>query len=147
MKVVYLTAVIVLAGILTVLSICRPEILAKNEFLKNFINHEILNIMSVIMTISIATVATIHIWFNELEAKHDKKIFGDARREINQSVFWFIGLFLVQLLVLIVKAFPVFSGDETAASLFNGASLLLLVTSVITLLDIMGVVRALTPEK
>jgi hypothetical protein len=145
MKIVYLIFLIVLAGVITAMSVCEPSILAKNEFLKGFINQEILSIMAVIMTISIASIATIHIWFNELEDKHGKKVFGAARREINQAAFYFIGFFLAQLLCLIVRSLPSFDGSMTALSLFNGGSIILLLCSVLTLLDIMGVVRALTP--
>jgi hypothetical protein len=145
MKLIYTTCMIVLSGVFVAMSICAPSILAKNEFLVGFINQEILNIMAVIMTISIASIATIHIWFNELEDKHGKKVFGSARREINQAAFYFIGLFVAQLVWLIVRSLPIFHGSETALSLFNGGSILLLLCSVLTLLDIMGVVRALTP--
>ena len=147
MKVVYLICMIVLAGVFTAMSICRPDILAQNTFLQGFINHEILNIMAVIMTISIATIATIHIWFNELEDKHKQKVFGKARREINQSAFYFIGLFMAQLVCLVVRSLPIFEKSDMALSFFNGAALLLLTFSVFTLLDIMGVVRKLTPEE
>ena len=144
-KTIYIVCMIVLAGVFIVLSACAPTVLAKNEFLVGFINQEILNIMAVIMTISIASIATIHIWFNELEDKHGKKVFGPARREINQAAFYFIGLFIAQLVCLIVRSLPIFHGSDVALSLFNGLSLLLLLCSVLTLLDIMGVVRALTP--
>ena len=100
--------------------------------------------MAVIMTISVATIATIHIWFNELEQKHDKKVFGRARREINQSAFLLIWLFFLQLAVLIVRSY--FDGNDIAISLFNGASVIVLIASVFTLMDVMAVVRALTPD-
>jgi hypothetical protein len=147
MKIVSLTLLIVLAGVFAGVSICMPSVLSKNEFLAGFINQEILSIMGVIMTISITSIATIHIWFNELEEKHGQKVFGKARREVNQTAFYFIGLFLAQLGLLVVRSFPLFAESDVARSLFNGASLLLLICSVITLLDIMGVVRALTPEE
>jgi len=146
MKAVWLILLIVLAGVLSAMSICAPEILTKNNFLTGFINHEILNILAVIMTIAIATISIIHIWFNELEEKHQKKVFGKARREINQSAYWFIWLFLTALVLLIARSLPNFE-SETAQSFFNGAILLVLLTSVITLIDVMGVVRALTPEE
>ncbi len=146
MRNVFLILMIAISGIVVSLSVCMPAILAKNEFLVGFINQEILNIMAVIMTISIASIATIHIWFNELEDKHGKKVFGAARREINQAAFYFIALFLLQLLLLVVRSLPIFHESEVALSLFNGASLLLLLASVMTLWDIMGVVRALTPK-
>jgi hypothetical protein len=147
MKIVSLTLLIVIGGVLLATSICMPSVLFSNEFLKGFIDHEILNIMAVIMTISIATIATIHIWFNELEDKHQKTVFGAARREINSSAFWFIGLFVAQLVLLIVRSFSVFVDNATAISIFNGGSLILLLMSVITLWDIMEVVKRLTPRE
>jgi len=146
MKILYLTILIVAAGVIVAISVCAPSILAKNEFLAGFITHEILGIMAVIMTISIASIATIHIWFNELEAKHERRVFGAARREINQAAFYFIVLFVAQLACLIARSLSIFHGSEVAISLFNGFSILLLLGSVITLWDIMGVVRALSPQ-
>lgn len=145
MKYVHFIILIVTAGVIVAMSVCNPSILAKNGFLIGFVNQEILGIMAVIMTISIASIATIHIWFNELEEKHERKVFGAARREINQAAFSFIGLFVLQLICLFVRSLPIFEQNETAVSLFNGVSLLLLLGSVITLWDIMAVVRALTP--
>jgi hypothetical protein len=134
-----------LAGAVGVCAYWWPSLLAENEFLKNFINHEILNILAVIMTISLATIATIHIWFNELEQKHHKRVFGKARRELNQAAFLLIWLFLIALVLLIVRSM-FDKNDHMVVSLFNGGALLLLLGNVITLLDVMGVVRALTPE-
>jgi magnesium-transporting ATPase (P-type) len=147
MKTVFQVLLIVLIGVVIAMSVCQPTILSHNKFLEGFINQEILSIMAVIMTISIASIATIHIWFNELEDKHGNKVFGAARREINQAAFYFIGLFLAQLLCLIVRSLSIFEGSDIAMSLFNGGSLLLLLCSVLTLMDIMGVVRALTPSE
>jgi len=58
----------------------------------------------------------------------------------------FIGLFVAQLFVLIVKSLRPFVASDTANSLFNGASILILLASVMTLTDVINVVRALTPE-
>lgn len=145
MKIICWVIMIVGVGVVLALSVCSPAILNDNEFLRGFVTHEILGMLAVIMTISIATIATIHIWFNELEQKHEKRVFGAARREINQSAMVFIGLFLFQLAVLIVKSLHVFAANETARSLFNGVSILVLLASVLTLVDIMNVVKALTP--
>jgi hypothetical protein len=145
MKVPAIVILVVIAGVLITLSICEPTILSQNEFLKGFITHELLGIMAVVMTISMTTIATIHIWFNELENKHGKRVFGRARKEINSSIFHFIGIFALQLFVLIVRSIPFFKND-VAVSLFNSASLILLLITIVTLLDIMGVVRKLTPE-
>jgi hypothetical protein len=144
MKNIYVILMIVLAGVFVAMSVCVPHVLAENQFLIGFINHEILGIMAVIMTISIASIATIHIWFNELEEKHGKTVFGKARREINQAAFTMIWLFVGQLALLIIRS--LFLQSIIVVSLFNGGSLLLLLASVITLLDVMGTVKSLTPS-
>ena len=73
-KYLYVITLIVLAGVTVSVSVCSPKLLVENRFLQDFIENQILNILAVIMTISIASIATIHIWFNELESKHDNKI-------------------------------------------------------------------------
>jgi hypothetical protein len=143
MKTIFTTLLIVLAGLFTGISVCRPNVLAENDFVKNFVTHDALNIMSVIMTIGIASIATIHIWFNELEAKHDAKVFGAARREINHDAFFMVWLFVGELALLIIRSY--FEGNGTAISLFNSGALVIFLCSVLTLIDIMYVVRALTP--
>ena len=144
MRIIAPITFIVLAALVVGLSVCAPATLAENGFLKGFINHEILNILAVIVTITIASIATIHIWFNELEEKHGKKVFGKARREINSSAFWLLGLFLVALLLLIVRAY--FENSPVGLSLFNGFALMILIANILILIDIMGVVKSLTPD-
>ena len=111
MKVPAIVILVVVAGVLMAISISEPTVLSQNDFLKGFVTHEVLGMMAVIMTISMTTIATIHIWFNELEAKHGKKVFGAARREINSSIFHFVGIFVLQLIVLIVRSIPFFKND------------------------------------
>ncbi len=76
MKLIAIIGLIAIGTVFVVLSVCAPAILAKNEFLVGFINQEILSIMAVIMAISIASIATIHLWFNERSAyseRHDDR--------------------------------------------------------------------------
>lgn len=144
MRNVFLILIIVLAGVMTCISITLPSLIPSNQFLEHFIGPDMLNIMAVIMTIAIASIATIHIWFNELESKCGKKVFGKARREINHDAEVLIWLFVIELIVLIVRSF--FEGKVMVISLFDGMALLLLLSSVLCLVDIMGTVKALTPE-
>ena len=129
MKTVFATLLIVLAGLFTAISICRPGILANNDFITGFVVHDALNIMAVIMTIAIASIATIYIWFNELESKHQTRVFGAARREINHDAFLLIWLFVGELLLLIVRNY--FNGNAVAVSLFNGGALITFLSSVL----------------
>jgi hypothetical protein len=143
MKNVFAITLIVLVGVIVSISIFHPLIL-ETKFISKLVEDQCLNILAVIMTISIASIATIHIWFNELEDKHEKKVFGAARRQINQGAFLFIWLFVGEVVLLIVRSF--FEGNNVAISLFNGFALLILLCSVLTLADLMGVVKSLTPS-
>jgi hypothetical protein len=147
MKVVAIVLIIVSIAVVLVISVSAPEILSENEFLKAFITHEILTMVALIATIAIALIATIHIWFNELEEKHQKRVFGRARRELNQAGHTFVWLFLVQLLLLIIKSLSIFDKKPVAISLFNGLSLVILIAVIITLVDVLGVAKALSPPE
>lgn len=136
-------------GLSIAAAMCCPKVLSDNTFLVGFINHEILNIMAVIMTITIATIATIHVWFNDIERDNGVKVFGSARREINQSAFFLIALFSFELALLIIRS--LFDGAATeknhaALAIFNGVSIVILVFSVLVLIDIMTIVKILTPK-
>jgi hypothetical protein len=144
MKTIFITLLIVLAGLLVAISVCRPTVLSENDFVKNFVTHDALNILAVVMTIGIATVATIHIWFNELESKHETRVFGAARREINHDAFLMVWLFVAELIMLIIRSY--FEGNATAIALFNSGCLVIFLCSVLSLIDIVSVVKALTPH-
>jgi hypothetical protein len=144
MKTAYVIPFAILSGLFAGVSVFRPHVLAANDFVNEFVSRDTLNIMAVIMTISIASIATIHIWFNELEVKHNRKVFGAARREINLDAFLLIWLFVGELFLLIARNY--FVTDEALLSFFNGGSLLVFLGSIVTLIDIVNVVRALTPS-
>jgi len=56
-----------------------------------------------------------------------------------------IWLFVAQLALLFIRSIGT-NPSHTWISILNGVSILLLLATVITLLDVMGVVRAITPE-
>jgi hypothetical protein len=144
MKIVFAVIVVVLCGVVVSVSVCDPLLLPHNKFLTDFIENQILNILAVIMTISITSIATIHIWFNELEDKHKKRVFGEARRQVNQSAFVLIGLFVAETVLLIVRSF--LDANPIAVSICDGLAMIILLCSVFTLADLMGVVVSLTPS-
>ena len=144
MKKYFLIATIALTAVFICFAISAPDVLPSNDFLEKFLGPDILNIMAVIMTIAIASIATIHIWFNELENKHGKKVFGHARNEINQDASSLIGFFILETVVLFLRSF--FQNCNVFLTLFDGAALMLLLFSVFCLMDIMEVIKSLTPK-
>lgn len=135
----------VFATVLIMISILRPEILNQNGLLKEFVTRDVLNIMGVIMAIAIPSVTTIHIWFNELEERHNRRVFGAARREINQDAYLLIILFFMQFVLFITRYYFEFS--DIAVALFNSGAVLIFIASIITLIDVLNVVRSLTPNE
>lgn len=144
MKTIYIVSVIVLLGVCTTISVCRPDIIGGNKFLNDFVEHDILGIVGLMMTIAIPSIATIHIWFNELEVKSRSRIFGSARHEINSDALFLIWIFLILLVLLFLRSS--FSTHQMVVSLSNGFAMVLLFCSVLTLLDILRVIKSLTPD-
>ncbi|WSH28018.1 hypothetical protein U8P75_04435 [Rhizobium beringeri] len=58
----------------------RPDWISdQNTFLKGFIGQDILNLLGVILAITLASVANIHLQFNHIEERYGKR--GCARHE------------------------------------------------------------------
>lgn len=135
MKNLFLITIVVFSGVVLCVSFAMPEILSKNKFLMEFINHELLNIFAVIMTVTAASAANINLSFSSLEDKIKKPgLFNDARHEINSNVYWLIGIFCLAILVLIIRsAIP---ETNLGLSLINGFCLILLLTNILVLIDV-----------
>lgn len=144
MQTLFWVIVVVFFGVILSSSMCVPSLLGNNEFLLNFINHEILNILAVIMTVTAASAANIHLAFNRAEEIIKKpNFFEDARKEVNQSVYWLIGLFLVTVLTLIIRS--MFIDSLAITSFFNGLCLWFLLINILALIDITATVFAIHP--
>jgi hypothetical protein len=54
-------------------AVAQPSLLAdSNGFLLNFVNQELLAILGIIMTITLASAASLHLEFNKIEEKYQK---------------------------------------------------------------------------
>ena len=62
---------------IAVSTLCRPDFLSGNKFLDDFAGHDLLSLLAVILTITFASVANIHLALNQIILK----VFsGDIRR-------------------------------------------------------------------
>lgn len=90
-----------------------PAILANNEFLRNYVTHEILSLLSVTMTITFASVANIHLAITKslrssikdqkARARIEKSHGVPMRREINSSAWLLFWAFLAIFVAVLVK--------------------------------------------
>lgn len=148
MKIVCYCFLIVLAGVLTLISLFEPGILNSNTFLVSFINHEVLNVQAVIVTVSLVSISQTHLEFSRVERRLGGDIFGAARREINGTATVMIAsLFIVLLLLLFAGG----TNPETSpvpAAFFKAGCLMLLAVAILAMADIIRIAYELaTAEK
>ena len=128
-----------------VLSFVAPDVLSdKNTFLKGFVTHELLGFLGVIVTITLASAANLHLKLNELEEKVQKQVFSRTRSMVKKSAYWLIGMLLIALLLVVIK--PVVATSNIAEALFNGAALLVVFFNILVLIDLTQSAFSLEPS-
>lgn len=128
------------AVIVGVLTICIPSALANNTFLNSFVTHEILALLAVVLTITLASIANVHLTITRIIkskfADEDKGRLAASpvRAEINSNAWALFWAFLACVGVLLFKgSYP---GEAYLVSLMNGAALLILLFNLLVLHDI-----------
>ena len=131
--------VICAVAVWIVLSLAVPWVLADtNPFLKGFVNHKLLSVLGVIVTITLASAANLHIELNKIEEAAGQSGVVNTRASIKRSARWLVATLIVAVLVVLIK--PLVAPDpvvhQTAASLLNGAALLIILADIIVLIDL-----------
>lgn len=107
----------------------------QNEFLKQFMNHEFLNFMGVVVTISLASTANIHIALRRKEdALGEEGIFSGTRARVKASAFSLI--WAMFLAVVLVVAKPLLPFGPHVEALLNAAGLGIILWGMLIILDI-----------
>ena len=79
-KTVMRCIVICAVAVWIILSLAVPWVLADtNPFLKGFVNHKLLSVLGVIVTITFASAANLHIELNKIEEAAGQSGFGNTR--------------------------------------------------------------------
>lgn len=135
-KTVGYCALIAFSLLVLVVSIADPQLLSNhNTFLLNFVNHELLAVLGVILAITLASAAQLHLTFNQIEERHHSRGgLSRTRGRVHNNAYWLIGLFAIAVALVVVK--PLLDGPEWAQSLFNGAALLVLLSNILILISI-----------
>ncbi|KEQ05105.1 hypothetical protein [Pseudorhizobium pelagicum] len=131
---------------LTVISVAEPSFLSdSNGFLKNFVNENILNMLGVILAITLASVANIHLAFNRIEERYEKPLgLAKSRTNLKKAAYWLIGIFVAGCIIVAVK--PVAAVTEVGQAIFNSAALLMLIWHVLILISLTELVFKIGPE-
>ena len=122
-------------GVFICLVAYRPDWIGdQNEFLNNFVNHEYLNILGVILAITLASLSQLHLTLGKLHKKLGKEGLADIRSEIKSSAIWLILGFIFGLIAVIMK--PLIIYGVAGEALINAFYLLTLLFYILILSDI-----------
>lgn len=140
-KVFFLMA---LATFIASVVVCRPHWLAENAFLKGFVNHEVLALMSVILTVTLASVANIHMALNRIVARRfggnsELKIAAsEVKREIKDNAWYIFWAFVLTIIVLLVKGLNM--GNQLIVAISNGIVVWAMFLFIVCMYDIYKVI-------
>lgn len=132
-------------GVVLALSASSPATLSdSNAFLKDFVGPELLAILAVIVSITLASTSSLHLELNKIEERHNTRAFHKTRAGIKQAAYWLVGLLVIAIGVVALKGgLPL---SEVGQSVFNGIALLVLLWNVLILTSITQAVFAVPPS-
>ena len=96
------------------------------------------------MAITLASVANVHLEFNKIEEKYQKRGITQSRANLAKGAYWLIGLFLLAVVLVTLK--PILCGGETAQAIINMAAITIVLWHVLILISLTQFVFAIEPE-
>jgi Na+/proline symporter len=141
----HLILIFLSASVVAMAFLCPHPMSDENDFFKNFVNHELLNALGVILAITIASAGQLHLELNSIEREYNATdAFKKTRAGIVSAVYWMVGLFFLGILIVSIK--PLVSKSAEIQTLFNGSALLVLVWNVLVLMSITRAVFKVKPR-
>jgi uridylate kinase len=125
-------------------SLFRPFFLSDegNNFLKGFTEHEFLPVLGVIVTITLASAASLHLEINKLEDAVGEQ-FGEARAAIRLSAYSLIGALAAAGVLVMAKGTA--EPTQTTTAFFNSGAILILFFNIAILADLTAAVFGIPP--
>ena len=145
-----MTSIFIVVSMVTIAisaTICVPTFFGSNDFLKAFITFELLNVLAVIVTVTLASIANIHLSLNRIArlAFTDKPTARNraaiVRREINQNGWALAVLFVIACALLFLKGAK--PENIYVLSIVHSLGLTILLTNLLVLYDIYAVIYSL----
>lgn len=136
---------VAILGTLTVLltvSACAPYLLSDdgNAFLKGFVNQELLSLLGVVVTITLASAGNLHLELNKLQDMTGKP-FARTRQAVRLSAYSLIVIFVLACVLVVVK--PTLGTDMRATATCNSIAIVLIVFSIFVLTDLTRTILAI----
>lgn len=142
----YQAAALVIASVAGLAaSISSPELFAKNSFLVNFVNHEYVNVLAVLVTVSMVSVVQIHLEYTRIERRFNMRVFGDARKAVNTSAVVLASLLCGSFFLSFLRAEV--AHNETWTSIVHIAALLTILEGIFIMYDLVATVCTMAEEE
>lgn len=127
--------VIALTAILLAISLCFPTYLSDsgNQFLRGFVNQELLSLLGVIVAITLASAGNLHLALNRLQDATGRE-FPKTRRSVKTSAFSLIVLFAFGAALVIVK--PLLGSGDRATGVANVLAISIIAFNLSVLIDL-----------
>lgn len=130
-RVIFLLSVAFMAMV----SFKYPDALSdKNDFLRGFVNHEFLNFMGIVVTITLASTANLHIELKKLERDAGKEFLARTKNAVRKSAYSLICAMLLSIVLAIVK--PLLPVSDLSSALANTFALALILWGVSVIYDL-----------
>lgn len=147
-KTIAYVTLLAFATLCIIVAVVKPTLLNDhNSFLKNFVNHEFINVLGIILAITLASTAQIHLAFNRIEERHNKPgALLKSRANLKKATYWLIGLFIGGAILVVLKPIATDATTPTAEAIFNSAALFILLWQALILLVLTQLVFMIEPE-
>ena len=144
-RILSIAGLIILTIAIGLISCAHPQWISdQNDFLKGFVNHELLSVLGVIVTITLASAASLHLELNRLEDSTSEG-FDEARLATKAYAYLLIGLFGLALALVILK--PLLATNDHLEALFNGVAILIIALNILAWIDLTSAVFAIPADR
>lgn len=149
-KVALTVIILILIAVGITVSLFWPSVLADNQFLANFVNHNLLSLLVVILTITFASVGNIHLSISKTQtsiqdagkrAEIEEQFAKPLQAETESSAWLLFWALVACVVILLIKGS--FADYVFIVSATHAAALILLFINAAVLYDIYGTVFAL----
>lgn len=138
-------ALLIFFGLVCAASLAAPGVLSdRNPFLKSFISGDLLAMLAVIVSITLASTSALHLEFNKIEERYGRRGLHRSRAGVRQAAYFLIALLVAGAVLVVTKtALPL---NDHGQAFFNGVGLFILFWNVLILISITQAVFAIAPN-
>lgn len=145
MRKVPLIFLIVVAGVLSTISIFQPELLSRNQFLIDFVNHNFVSVLTVVVTVTLVSITQVHLEYTRIERRFRERVFDKPRRTLNLGTFILCTALFLGFLLAYLRA--QFQGNDVAVAFLHTLCLLIIFEVIFIMYDIIRTVYSLASDE